>query len=125
MSHACKAAILAGLLLAATAGAQNLSFLNKMPVSRLSEDDKKLFMAALQEALASDDEHAERSWSNPDTGSKGTLKVLRVESDYGTTCKVVRVENEVKGVKGNANTRLCRAPEGDWRLAPMKSKPAG
>jgi hypothetical protein len=115
-------------LLAPLAHAQNTSFLLKMPISRLSEDDRKLFNDALRTLLASDDEKAEAEWNNPASGAHGTLKVVKVvkvDPEYGVPCKTILVHNEVNGVPGEARTRVCLSKDGEWRLAPKeKAKPA-
>ena len=116
---------LAAALLALGAQAQNLSFLQGMPVSRLSEEDRAYFRKALGEVLASEDENAERSWTNPAGSAKGTIRLVKVvkeDPDYGVECRTVLVHNEVNGVPGEARTRLCRSKDGEWRLAPKSKK---
>jgi surface antigen len=112
-------------LSAPSAQAQNTSFLQKRPISRLSEGDRKLFDEALRTLLASDDANAEATWENPASGSRGTLKTVQVEKvspDYGVECRTLQVHNEVKGVAGDSRTRLCKSKDGEWRLAPKSKK---
>ncbi len=58
----------------------------------------------------------ERKWTNPDTGSEGTVRVQAVEGN----CVILQhvIDPEGKGQTRDIRTRRCRDADGNWFMAP-------
>jgi len=120
MAPARVAAALLATALAAPATAQNIGFLRRGPVAYLSESEQILYRDTLRRALeeAADGETVE--WRSDESAARGSFEVLDTHEDYGTTCRTVRTRTTAAGRQGGGALRLCRAEDGEWRLAPAR-----
>ena len=100
----------------APAVAQNTMFLRGSPISHLDPDDREKLRSAIEEVMESPDGTI-IDWSNPDTGSRGRIKVLDTHEAFGTTCRNLRSRSEARGRQGEGIYRLCKADDGTWRFA--------
>jgi surface antigen len=114
-------ASVATLLVALSAGAQNSMFLSDSPIARMDATDRAILRATLDSIILSPD-GTETEWYNPETGSKGKLKVMDTHEDLGTTCRNVKFRNEAKSRRGGGNYRLCLAKDGSWKFAPNRAE---
>jgi len=113
-----------GALLAATmaqvALAQNIEFLHRGPIAYMDEVDKQILSETFNAALSSAEDGESVKWTNPDSGSNGTIEVLDTHEDYGTTCRTVRTHSEAGGREGGGIYRLCLADDETWQFAPRR-----
>ena len=108
--------VIAGLLLGATALAQNTMFLRQSPIAHLDDEDRRILRSTIEQALESPDGTL-IEWENPDSGSNGRVKVLDTIEDRGMTCRNVRARNESRGRQADGIYRLCKDEAGQWRFA--------
>jgi len=102
------------------ASAQNIEFLHRGPIAYMNEVDKEILSKTLQTALDKSADGESLRWSNPDSGSEGTIEVLDTHEDYGTTCRTVRTHSTASGREGGGVYRLCRADDDSWQFAPKR-----
>jgi surface antigen len=117
-----------GALLAAlsqVALAQNIEFLHRGPIAYMDEVDKQILSETFNAALSSAEDGESVKWSNPDSGSHGTIEVLDTHEDYGTTCRTVRTHSEAGGREGGGVYRLCLADDETWQFAPRRRQATG
>ncbi len=115
-----------GALLAAlsqVALAQNIEFLHRGPIAYMDEVDKQILSETFNAALSNAEDGEKVKWSNPDSGSNGTIEVLDTHEDYGTTCRTVRTHSEAGGREGGGVYRLCLADDDTWQFAPRRRQP--
>ncbi len=107
-------------IMGAPALSQNLTFLEKSPISYLTASDEVLLRAAWAEALdeCADGETVE--WRNEESGHFGSIRVLDTHEDFGTTCRTVRSRTRAGGLEGGGRWRVCKADDGSWRFAPLR-----
>lgn len=111
------------LLTAATmqiAIAQNINFLHRGPVAYLDEVDKQILSDTFNKALNEVEDGVSVAWSNPDSGSEGTIEILDTHEDFGTTCRTVRTATSAGGRDGGGIYRLCQAEDETWQFAPRR-----
>jgi hypothetical protein len=109
------ATLLIATSMPATAG--NLSFLTRSPVSYFNDEDMRLLKEAVLQVLDDKDARAKRSWSNPATGSSGTVEARGAfKTAAGVNCKRVRVTNHAKGVDGDSTYTVCQDADKDWAI---------
>ena len=100
--------------------AQNLTFLEKSPISYLTASDEELVRAAWAEALNDRADGETVEWQNDETGHFGSIRVLDTHEDFGTTCRTVRSRTRAGGLDGGGRWRACKADDGSWRFAPLR-----
>ncbi|MFW2403932.1 MAG: RT0821/Lpp0805 family surface protein [Gammaproteobacteria bacterium] len=122
-------AVFVGALLVVAAGqaalAQNIEFLHRGPIAYMDEIDKQILTDTVNAALGSAADGEKVKWSNPDSGSHGTIEVLDTHEDYGTTCRTVRTHSEAGGREGGGIYRLCLADDDTWQFAPRRRQASG
>lgn len=102
--------------------AAGLGFLSNSPVYYFTDADRKLMNEAVAAVLGSDDGKALREWNNPRTGASGKVEGLgRFRSAEGLDCRKLRLWTQAKGIEGQATYPVCRAGDGEWRLASGKA----
>ena len=113
-------AVLLGVASPQLASAQNIEFLHRGPIAYMNDIDKEILSKTLQTALDETADGESLRWSNPDSGSEGTIEVLDTHEDYGTTCRTVRSHSTASGREGGGVYRLCRADDDSWQFAPKR-----
>lgn len=116
-------------MLASTALAAEWRFMKDAPAEFFTKEDANIFTAAYKKLLNEGKDGETATWSNPATTASGQLTLLDTSEDQGLTCRTLRVANQAKGRKATNNFKLCRQPNGDWKIprsSPKKasSKPA-
>lgn len=119
------AAALLAVALCNAALAQNIEFLHRGPIAYMDEVDKQILTDTFNAALGNAEDGEKVQWSNPDSGSQGTIEVLDTHEDYGTTCRTVRTHSEAGGREGGGVYRLCLADDDTWQFAPRRRKQDG
>lgn len=102
--------------------ASNIDFLHDTPLSDFNKEDRKLFAAAMAQALSEAEDNETRKWSNPDTKSGGEITPLRTHTRGDTMCRDVSIVNSAKGRTEKSMYTYCREDEGAWRLTFQKPK---
>lgn len=111
------------VLTASATYSQNLSFLNRGPLSNLSDDERQMLEAAWQRALTGAEIGKREEWRNPETGNGGWIELLDTHQDFDTTCHSIRTHTEAGGLEGGGHYRVCLAEDGSWRFAPPRKHP--
>ena len=108
----------ATLMLAATCtvSASNYSFLKDAPAQHFTEQDMKLFTAAVDDALNHSEDGKITAWRNPETKASGKLKILKTYQSEGSTCRRLQIANQADGRKSNVAFNFCRQADNTWRV---------
>jgi len=93
-------------------------FAGRSAVANMTDEDRELLTKAMDDILNNESDGSQTEWNNPDTGSRGTLKVAGTHEDFGTTCRLIRMSNTATEITRGGDFRLCRDDEGEWRFAP-------
>lgn len=110
------------LILAQSAYGYNLRSLKYSPVSYFNEQDWDMAKEAARKALNESKTGDTVSWSNPDSGNSGELKVIDVSEQKGQSCKTLQIINRARNLEGKGAYLFCRQPEGTWQLSRPNSK---
>jgi hypothetical protein len=95
----------------------HLNFLESAPIAHFSDEDIALLHKTAVEVLDDPDPKARREWSNPKTGSSGTLQANGgFVSTEGDPCKRLRIENKIKKLESVATYTVCKHKERGWSL---------
>jgi surface antigen len=86
----------------------------------LSPEDNQLLFDSVARLNAAEPSHVGLSdeWSNPQTRSSGSSKIIRVFHSGGMACHLVQHHIVVAGARPGMNYRLtwCRIPSGEWKI---------
>jgi surface antigen len=104
--------------IATPAAATNVWFARQSAVAHMSAADKALLNSTLDLVLNEKPDGSTTTWENPATGSAGRIAVGKTYEDYGTTCRLIKMENTAKTITRIDNYRLCKDNQGEWRFAP-------
>lgn len=88
------------------------------PVEDFNDEDMRLFLAAIKQAIEAPDPPQPVEWRNADSGAGGTLLVLGKEKvqDFDD-CRRVRTTLHSKKQKGVPSVwTTCKDTSGRWRL---------
>ncbi len=110
-------AALLTLMVCAPLAAQNLMFLDRSPITYLTEADKQILGQSLEHALQEARDGDVVEWHNPDTGHHGSFRILDTHKDFDTICRNVLIRTYAGGLDGGGRYRLCDAGDNDWRFA--------
>jgi surface antigen len=89
------------------------------PADSLAPSDREQIRAFVVAHIAGMAEGASLEWSNPDTGSTGTVSALAARAEKGASCRAFAVTvSDLRGVRGYRGD-ACRAQGGDWQLASL------
>ena len=95
---------------------QNLRFMRNSPIGWMSDQDQAILKQTIDAVLVAPT-GTKTDWLNSATGSRGRVQVLDEHEDFGTTCRHIRMSNQVRGRTGGGVFRLCLAEDGSWRFA--------
>ena len=115
----CSALWLLGMAL--PAGATNVWFARQSAVAHMSANDQALLNSTLSRVLNDQPDGSTTTWENPATGASGRIAVGKAQDDYGTSCRLIKMENTAKTITREGNYRLCKDGQGEWRFAPTSS----
>ena len=108
-------ALVLALGCASAAAQQWASTLKNSPAEVLDEEDNKLFLATMRQALERPADKQPLGWQNPKTGHRGDVLVLKTFPSRGRECKELLVRSEAQGRKAEDSLNFCRI-EGEWKL---------
>jgi surface antigen len=86
------------------------------PVSQFNEADNKLFMAAIDKALAESADGVALAWKNERTPAAGVVTPQKSYVSDGMKCRDLLIANSYKTLKGEAVHTFCQTSGGKWRL---------
>jgi surface antigen len=102
------------------AAATNIWFARQSAVAHMSVEDQALLNSTINSVLNDEPDGSTTTWDNPATGSSGRIAVGKTHEDYGTICRLIKMENTAKTITRAGNYRLCKDGEGIWRFAPTE-----
>jgi len=108
------------LLVTSSVLATNTWFAREGAVAHMTPEDVEILTSTIDNALNNSPDGTVVEWSNPETAASGKVSVGKTHQDYGTTCRLMRMQNNSKGISRSGNYRLCKDQEGAWRFAPMQ-----
>lgn len=98
------------------AHAAGLLFLNESAAIRMTDDDYTAMTKAAVEALDDTTVPSTKVWTNPKTGSGGTVKTVQeFAAKTGEQCKLVQHNSQAKGLTHTANSTVCKIKD-SWKL---------
>lgn len=120
---------LCSAMLASAALAAEWRFMKDAPAEFFTKEDWNIFTAAYKKLLNEGKDGDTATWKNPATTASGQLTLLDTSVDQGLTCRTLKVANQAKTRKATNDFKLCKQPDGEWKIprtSPKKaaSKPA-
>jgi len=116
MQTLAKFLLIGWMLGACAAHAQVLNTLGASPVSHFSETDNKLFMAAIDRALAEGKDGQGIEWKNDSSAASGMVTVLQSSVVNGMKCRELRIANAYKTLRGEGTYTFCQNSSAQWKL---------
>lgn len=110
------AGLLASLLAWPVMG-QNLYFLKDTPLAKFQGEDASIFQGTLQETLDQAADGETRRWSNPATGSAGTVTPELTLNQNQTLCRRAKIANTAGGISREGIYLFCKGTDGSWDLS--------
>lgn len=99
----------------------NLNFLNESaPAFHFTDDDFKIFLATVQNALNDKKDGEQLVWKNDKTGHAGLIKPLNTIIENGTSCRTALIFNRANNKKATTRYKFCKQPDGEWKISPGK-----
>ncbi|MFT4591907.1 MAG: surface antigen [Gammaproteobacteria bacterium] len=93
-------------------------FARESAVAHMTKKDTTILTTAMDNLLNNQPDGARSSWENPASSASGRLAVGKTHQDYGTTCRMIKMENTAKSITRTGTYQLCKDAEGTWRFAP-------
>ena len=91
--------------------------LHNTPAERFTDDDMRMFAAAVNKALGETPDGQTVSWENPATKARGSIMVEQTGTRDGLLCKSIRITNEARNRKATQVLTLCQEKSGEWTFA--------
>lgn len=107
---------LALALAAGAAGAFPLMFLGNSVLQWLTPADAQMLSGALDAALTAEQEGAEQTWSNPDSGANGAVTFRRAFLRGDRPCRSVQIRITAQAITNSGMYDFCQQPDGRWNL---------
>lgn len=105
--------VIAALLLPLAATAGNYSFMADAPITRFNAQDKAMYKAAIDQALAGDGQGPPVDWKNDNTGSSGSVTARATERP---DCRMLALTTRHAGLRNEAEHRICKVGD-KWKIA--------
>lgn len=113
----------AALLLPLSAvSAIDVRFLKETPIGKFSKEDLSLMQETARKALSEAPDGTLVEWSNPKTGSSGTIKPLDTFQQKGLKCRRAEVTNKYKALLGGTTLVACEVKKGEWKYSTVETK---
>lgn len=108
--------LLASAALPLTGNASNMRFLEFSPSAHFTDKDWELLRSTAKTLLDDGEKGKSATWKNDENGHNGKLTVLDSFSDFGTTCRRMKVFNDAGEVSATRVVTMCRNKEGLWKV---------
>lgn len=106
------------LLVLPLAQGANFRWLDSSPARHFSDRDWQLLGDTVDLALNTGRDGQRFEWSNPDTGSSGTLEPAPATGRYaGGGCRRLKMENHAGNESSRSSHTFCRQEDGSWKIA--------
>jgi len=109
-----------GKVAATLGGAAAGAFIGREIAKALTKEDKDQMNEATVQALNSQDETANTSWSNPDSGNSGTVvanQAYAAEESSSSMCRdFTQTVTLADGTEEEATTTACQQADGSWSM---------
>lgn len=116
MRKVCLPIFLGLLVNVNSAQAVSTSFLKDAPVSHFNNEDINIFIKAATAALNEASDGELRDWSNPKTGSSGSIKPLDTVEGINGKCRTVQFTSSYKTLSASGQNTLCKQADGSWKV---------
>jgi uncharacterized protein YoxC/surface antigen len=92
--------------------------------TKFSETDIQLFKQARNDMLKSGHLDESREWTNPDTGTKAKLTLMKIYESQNEECRTLKLETwDASKQKDNDKTaNFCRDAQGVWKVVKEPSQ---
>lgn len=116
-------AVLGALLLPLSAvSAIDVRFLKETPIGKFSKEDLSMMQETARKALSEAPDGTLVEWSNPKTGSSGTIRPLDTFQQKGLKCRRTEVTNKYKTLLGSTTLVACEVKKGEWKYSTVEAK---
>ena len=85
----------------------------------MTKKDTTILTNTMDDLLNNQPDGSMSSWENPASSASGRLAVGKTHQNYGTTCRMIKMENTAKSITRIGTYQLCKDAEGTWRFAPI------
>jgi surface antigen len=114
---------LAVYLLPLSAAAEiDVRFMKETPIGKFSKEDLSMMQATATKALNEAPDGTLVEWSNPKTGSSGTVKPLDTFQQKGVKCRHAEFTNKYKTLLGGTTLVACEVKKGEWKYTTGQTK---
>ena len=93
-------------------------FARESAVAHMTKEDTTILTNTMDDLLNNQPDGSTSSWKNPASSASGRLAVGKTHQNYGTTCRMIKMENTAKSITRTGTYQLCKDTEGAWRFAP-------
>jgi surface antigen len=105
----------------ATAYSNNLDFLNSTTAAHLTDEDRRLQLQAASAVLEAEAPKGKQQWSNPQTGSSGSIESLgNYRAEDGLHCRKITISTHAAGRDNRSTFPVCKGADGSWFFASGK-----
>jgi len=106
-----------GKIIATTLGVLAGAWAGNATGKALDDADKKQMQSTAQTSLENNQTGQTASWSNPDSGNRGTVTPTKTyQTAAGQNCREYRQTVTVDGKTEEAWSTACRQPDGTWEI---------
>jgi surface antigen len=99
-----------------TTSAVSVMFRGNSALAEMSPADLDALEEAARRALNEAADGEPVTWSNPETGSTGSVTPLHAEREDAGVCRDLEIVHTVSGKHGRARLTLCKLGYGDWKI---------
>jgi surface antigen len=107
---------LTALALAGTGLAQNVNAFRDVPISRLSAEELKEYVAFLGKTLDATPEGTTAEWKAAKTPFTGKVTPLKSYTEAGQQCREATIDSEARDLHQRGRYTLCKNPKGVWQF---------
>jgi surface antigen len=102
--------------------AAGTAFLKDTALAFLTEEDRRLHLAAALDVLEGSDPDGSKEWRNPATGASGKSRSLgNLKSSEGLHCRKLKLTVDAKGITTEFAFPACKGNDGEWFIASGKT----
>ncbi len=96
--------------------ASNMRFLEFSPSAFFTEEDWDMVRGAAADLLDNHPDGKSVAWKNEANGHNGKLTVLSTYSEFGTTCRRLKVFSDAVEVSATRVVNMCKNKKGEWKI---------
>lgn len=116
MNHRIHFVLAAWLLVAPSAFAFNMRWLEDTPAQYFTDEDWRLVEQTVTQALEQSKKGDRLTWENPETGHSGSVTNMGPADHEGRGCTRLGIYNETEKLSGSSVARFCRQEDGTWKM---------